>query len=55
MTKNKILLAGATGYLGRFITQELIERNYTIKIGVRNEQKVKMNASNLEILEAQIN
>jgi thioester reductase-like protein len=23
LTKNRILLAGATGYLGRFITQEL--------------------------------
>jgi len=27
MTKNKILLAGATGYLGKHITQELLSRN----------------------------
>ena len=31
MTKNKILLAGATGYLGRFITEELVEKGYDVK------------------------
>ena len=54
MTKNKILLAGATGYLGRFITQELIDRDYETKIVVRNKKKLKLSASNLEIFEAEV-
>lgn len=54
MTKNKILLAGATGYLGRFITQELIDRDYETKIVVRNKKKLKLSASNLEIIEAEV-
>ena len=28
MDKNKILIAGATGYLGKFITKELVENNF---------------------------
>lgn len=54
MIKNKILLAGATGYLGRFITKELIDRDYKTKIVVRNKNKVRLDASNLEILDAQV-
>ncbi len=54
MEAKKILVAGATGYLGRFITQELVERNYETKIIVRNKEKIKINAPNLEILEAQV-
>ncbi|MCK5855896.1 MAG: SDR family oxidoreductase [Bacteroidales bacterium] len=54
MTKNKILLAGATGYLGQFITQELIERGYETKIVVRNKEKVEFKIENLEIIEAQV-
>lgn len=54
MTKEKVLLAGATGYLGRFITQELIDRGFETKIVVRNKEKVKLNAPNLEIIEAQV-
>lgn len=52
-TKN-VLVAGATGYLGKFITQELIERDYETKIVVRNKEKIKINAPNLKILEAQV-
>lgn len=54
MTKNKILLAGATGYLGQYVTQELINEGYETKIIVRNKSKVKIKAPNLEIIEAQI-
>ena len=54
MAKEKVLLAGATGYLGRFITQELIDRDYETKIVVRSKEKVKLNAPNLEIVEAQV-
>ncbi len=51
---NKVLLAGATGYLGRFITQELIARNFETRIVVRNKEKVNIKAPNLEIIEAQV-
>ncbi len=51
---SKVLLAGATGYLGRFITQELIVRNFETRIIVRNKEKVKIKAPNLEIIEAQV-
>jgi uncharacterized protein YbjT (DUF2867 family) len=54
MNKHKILLAGATGYLGRFLTQELIARNFETRIVVRNKKKVNLKASNLEIVEAQV-
>ncbi len=54
MGAKKILVAGATGYLGRFITQELIEKDYITKIVVRNKEKIIINAPNLEILEAQV-
>ena len=54
MSKNKILLAGATGYLGRFITEELVEKEYDVKIVVRNKDKINLKAQNLTILEAQV-
>ena len=54
MPKNKILLAGATGYLGRFITEELVEKEYDVKIVVRNKDKINLKAQNLIILEAQV-
>ena len=54
MSKNKILLAGATGYLGRFITEELVEKEYDVKIVVRNKDKIDLKAQNLTILEAQV-
>ena len=54
MTKNKILLAGATGYLGRFITEELVEKGYDVKIVVRNKEKIDLKEQNLTILEAQV-
>ena len=54
MTKNKILLAGATGYLGRFIAEELVEKGYDVKIVVRNKEKIDLEAQNLTILEAQV-
>jgi len=54
MAKNKVLLAGATGYLGRYITQELLSRNLETKIIVRDEHKVKFDAPNLEIIEAEV-
>ena len=54
MAANKILLAGATGYLGKFITKELVEKEYDVKIIVRNKEKVDLEAKNFTILEAQV-
>lgn len=54
MIKDKISLAGATGYLGRYITQELISRNFKTKIIVRNISKVKLSDENLVIKEAEV-
>ncbi len=34
-----ILLAGATGYLGRYISQELVKNKYLVKVLVRDPQK----------------
>ena len=54
MSKNKILLAGATGYLGRFITEKLVEKGYDVRVVVRNKDKINLKAQNLTILEAQV-
>lgn len=54
MIKDRILLAGATGYLGSYITQELLFRNFKTKIIVRDSSKVKLNNVNLEIKEAEV-
>ena len=54
MAKYSVALAGATGYLGKFITQELVSRNIGTKIIVRNKDKVSLQAPNLEIIEAQV-
>ncbi|PID93849.1 MAG: NAD-dependent dehydratase [Bacteroidetes bacterium] len=51
---NNVLLAGATGYLGSFITQELVARDFVTRIVVRNKEKVNINAPNLEVVEAQV-
>lgn len=54
MVRNKVLLAGATGYLGSYITQELLSKNHETKIIVRDKHKVKIDAQNLEIIEAEV-
>ena len=54
MSKNKILLAGATGYLGKFITQELIKKRYEVKVVVRNKGTINLDGQNLKVLEAQV-
>ncbi len=51
---NKVLLAGATGYLGRFISRELVARNFETRIVVRNKRKVNIKAPNLEVVEAEV-
>ncbi len=54
MSKQKVLLAGATGYLGRYITEELISGNYKSRIIVRDKNRAKFNSQNLEIVEAEV-
>ncbi|MCI1647435.1 MAG: SDR family oxidoreductase [Bacteroides sp.] len=55
MSKQKILVAGATGYLGGYITQELtLSEHFDTKIIVRDRQKVKLNDPNVEIIEAEV-
>lgn len=50
----KILLAGATGYLGRFVAKELIKKGYPTRLIVRNKQKASFDADKFEIVEAQV-
>ena len=59
ITKNKkkmkkILLAGATGYLGRFIAAELQKQQYPATILVRDKSKVPANLEKLETQVAEI-
>lgn len=54
MEKYKVLVAGATGYLGRFVTRELVDRGIDTTIIVRNKNKLTIKAPNLEIIEAQV-
>ena len=41
MQMEKILLAGATGYLGGYILEELLKRKYPTRVVVRNPEKLK--------------
>ncbi len=50
--KQKVLLAGATGYLGRYITKELVSSGYKTRIVVRDRSRVKNDS--VEIVEAQL-
>jgi len=52
--ENKVLVGGATGYLGKFITQELVDKGFDTKIVVRNKENVSIEAPNLEVLELQV-
>ena len=52
---NRVLLAGATGYLGRHIARELLKRSYLVKALVRNPEKlIQNNIEATEILQADI-
>lgn len=53
MDKKKILLAGATGYLGRYIASQLIINGYPTSLLVRDRQKVKFDAQQVKIIEAE--
>ena len=52
---NRVLLAGATGYLGGYIAKELLKRSYPVRVLVRNPEKLKQNnIEATEILQAEI-
>ena len=36
-----VLLAGATGYLGKYVASELVRQNYNTRVIVRNEEKFR--------------
>ena len=54
MNKGKILIAGASGYLGKFITKELVNKGNDVTIIVRSKNKINLEAKNLTIFEAQV-
>ena len=52
---DRVLLAGATGYLGRHIARELLKRSYFVRALARNPEKLKQdNIETTEILQADI-
>jgi uncharacterized protein YbjT (DUF2867 family) len=45
MSKQKVLVAGATGYLGQYLVKELKKRGFWVRVLIRNEnQKDKFNS-----------
>ncbi len=54
MKNNKVLLAGATGYLGRHIVLELEKKRYPLKIIKRNGSEVPFDTKNMEVIEAEV-
>ena len=54
MKTQNVLLAGATGYLGRHIATELQNQGYPTKIIVRNKDKVPYNVQYFETIVAEI-
>ena len=54
MENQKVLVAGATGYLGSYITQELLNKNFDTRIIVRNKSKVSTFSGKPEIIEAEV-
>ena len=54
-TTETVLLAGATGYLGHYIAEELIRQNIPAKIIARRPEKVEyLGGENREIIHAEV-
>lgn len=51
--QNRVLLAGATGYLGGFLLHELTRRNYSTRVVVRNPSRLS-GVSNVDIRTAEV-
>jgi nucleoside-diphosphate-sugar epimerase len=41
MDTRKVLVAGATGYLGKYIAKELKKRGYWVRVLIRKEEQKK--------------
>ncbi len=54
MKTKRVLLAGATGYLGQYIAKKLIESEYPTRLIVRNKQKAPFDVEKFQIVEAQV-
>ena len=54
MKQQRILLAGATGYLGRYIAKELAEKEYPTRLLVRDLAKAGFDSKEYEIVSAGI-
>ncbi len=54
MNGKHALVAGATGYLGRYIAQQLVESGYTVRVIVRKRQRAGYDAHLFDIVEAQV-
>lgn len=52
--KQRVLLAGATGYLGGYIAKELIKEDYFARLIVRNQQKANFDNNKFDIKEAKV-
>lgn len=48
MAKQKVLVAGASGYLGRHVVKEFVERGYSVRALVRNKEKLTDEGPNFE-------
>ena len=54
MLINKIALIGGTGKSGTYLTQDLIKRNYKIKMLLRNPSRLSIDPSQIEIVEGNV-
>ena len=50
----KVLVAGASGYLGGYVTKELLKRGINTTILVRDRNKINIHNEQLEIVEAEV-
>ena len=42
MESKKVLVAGATGYLGQYLVKELVQRNYSVRVLIRKESQKQL-------------
>ena len=54
MKNKKILLAGATGYLGKHVAKELMKQQYPSTILVRNQTKIPGNLDSAKVIVAEV-
>jgi uncharacterized protein YbjT (DUF2867 family) len=54
MKNHKVLLAGASGYLGRFIANELEKQGYPVRIILRNRKDIPFDTKNMEVVWSEV-